>query len=309
MDWKWTPAAARRIIALMDTEVIPLITGGGGRLGQALAELMEEEYPAAVIATRDEIDITDYSRTLLEFDRIRPTHVINAASFTHVDGCEEDPVRADLANNIGARNAARASREIGARLIHVSTDLVFDGGLMRPYREEDPVGPLSAYGRTKLDGELAVTEETPEATILRASWFFGEGPGKFPDNFLAMIEQRKPLGLVADRWGTPTYIPDLAEAIIRMISIEHSGILHFTNLGEMTTRFHFVKRAAEKLGLDTSALRPLSHLEWKGDRAPRPINSSLDPSLFAGLAGWAPRTWEEAQDSFLRARAASGSTT
>lgn len=267
---------------------------------------MSEGYPSALFATRDELDVTDYWRLLSELERLSPSIVINAASFTQVDGCEDDPARADLANHIGARNVARAARQVGARLIHISTDLVFDGAIPRRYTEDDAAAPISVYGRTKLAGEKAVQAELPDATILRASWYFGEGKGKFPENFLSMIEQKKPLGLVADRYGSPTYIPDLAEAVVRLIPIEHRGILHFTNAGAVTTRYHFIKRAAERLGLDALSLRPLSHLEWRGDRAPRPINSALDPAEHARVTGWTPRSWEEAQDAWLRARAASG---
>jgi dTDP-4-dehydrorhamnose reductase len=263
---------------------------------------MADAYPAALFATRDELDVTDYWRLLSELERLEPTIILNAASFTHVDGCEDDPVRADLANHAGAANVARAARQIGARLLHISTDLVFDGALSRPYREDDATQPISVYGRSKLDGETAIRRELPGATILRASWFFGEGAGKFPENFLGMVERRKPLGLVADRTGSPTFIPDLAEAVVRLIPVDRPGVLHFTNLGGATTRFHFVRRAAERLGLDLSTLKPLSHLEWKGDRAPRPMNSALDPSEFIKVTGWRPRTWEEAQDAFLRSR-------
>jgi dTDP-4-dehydrorhamnose reductase len=281
---------------------LPLITGAGGRLGRALQDAAAETHPAAVFATRDELDVTDYWRLLAELERIRPTVVVNAASFTHVDGCEADPARAALANEAGARHVARACAQVGARLVHVSTDLVFDGALSRAHREDDPPAPLSIYGRTKLAGERAVAEELPEATILRASWFFGEGAGKFPENFLERLEAGRPLELVADRYGSPTYIPDLAEAIVRLLDMRYAGVLHFTNRGAATTRYHFVRRAAEEIGLDTSRLRPVSHVDWKGDLAPRPLNSALDPSLFARLTGLAPRTWEEAQDAYLAAR-------
>jgi len=287
-----------------NARIVPLVTGAGGRLGRALLQAMEDVYPAAIFATRDEIDVTDYWRLLSEMERLRPTVVINTASFTHVDGCEDDPDTADRVNHAGARNVARAAAQIGARVIHISTDLVFDGALSRPYGEEDPPAPLSVYGRAKLDGEEAVAREAPGATILRASWFFGEGAGKFPENFLAMIQSGKRVGLVADRYGTPTCIPDLAEAITRLVPIPHEGILHFTNLGEKTTRYHFVRIAAERMGLDLAPLSPLSHTEWKGDRAPRPLNSALDPSLFIRVTGWSPRTWEEALDAFVRSRAA-----
>lgn len=286
--------------------IVPLVTGAGGRLGRELQREMVDDYPGAIFATRDELDVTDYWRLISEIERLGPAVIVNAASFTHVDGCEDDPDRAALANHTGARNVARAAAQIGARLIHVSTDLVFDGAIDRHYREDDAPAPLSVYGRTKLDGERAIAEELPGATILRASWFFGAGAGKFPENFLSMLEAGKPLGLVSDRYGTPTYIPDLADAITRMLQVPHEGILHFTNRGGKTTRYHFVKLAAEKAGIDTSSLTPLPHTEWKGDRALRPLNSALDPSLFIRLTRFEPRTWEEALDAFVRARAASG---
>ena len=283
---------------------IPLVTGSAGRLGTALQDAMAREHPAAIFATRDEIDICDYWRLVAELDRLEPTVVINTASLTDVDGCEEAPALAEEVNHAGARNVARAAAQVGARVIHISTDLVFDGDLDRPYTEEDEPAPLSVYGRTKLAGERAVLEEAPGATILRASWYFGNGPGKFPENFLETIAAGEPLGLVADRYGTPTYLPDLAEAIVRLIGIPVDGVLHFTNRGGRTTRYHFILRAARSLELDLSCLHPLSHLSWRGDRAPRPLSSALDPSRFIELTGWAPRTWEEAQDAWLAQRQA-----
>jgi dTDP-4-dehydrorhamnose reductase len=263
---------------------------------------MADEYTATVFATRDELDITDYWRLISEFERLQPTVVINTASITDVDRCEDLSQLAEEVNHQGARNVARAAAQVGARVVHLSTDLVFDGALKRKYVEEDPAAPLSVYGWSKLAGERAVLEELPEATILRSSWFFGEGEGAFPENFLTMIAEGQPLGLVADRYGSPTSIPDLAEALKRLIPIPFQGLLHFTNLGEMTTRYDFILKAARRAGLDLSPLRPLSHLHWKGDRALRPLNSALDPSKFVKLTGWSPPTWEEALEAFLEAR-------
>ncbi len=285
---------------------VPLVTGAAGRLGEELQECMAELYPAAIYATRDELDITDPWRLESEFERLRPTVVVNAASMTHVDGCEDAADLAEEINHQGARNVARAAALAGARIIHVSTDLVFDGALKRKYTEDDSPAPLSVYGMSKLLGERAVQEEAPGATILRSSWFFGAGEGKFPENFLSLIAEGADLRLVADRFGTPTYIPDLARAITILISIPWEGVLHFTNLGDMTTRYHFILKAAKILGLDLAPLHPLSHLHWEGDKAPRPLNSALDPSKFVGITGWAPPTWEEALEAYLGSRGLSG---
>lgn len=278
---------------------IPLVTGSAGRLGTALQEIMSRRYPAAVFATRDELDISDEFRLVSEFDRLEPTVVINAASMTHVDGCEDSPEVADEINHRGAGHVARAAEQVGARVIQISTDLVFDGKLDRHYVEDDPAAPLSVYGRTKLEGEEAVRAASPGATILRASWYFGPGEGKFPANFIRKIEEGSPLSLVADRYGTPTYIPDLAEAITRLVEVPCEGVLHFTNRGAKTSRYHFILAAAKRLGLDLGPLHPVSHIQWKGDRALRPLNSALDPSRFIELTGWAPPTWEESLAAFL----------
>jgi len=286
-----------------DRTARPLILGAGGRLGSALQDAMESGFPAAVFATRAEVDVTDRWRLAAEIERLEPTVVVNAASFTHVDGCEDEPERAEEVNREGARHVARAARQAGARLVHVSTDLVFDGKLDRPYTEEDAPAPLSVYGRSKLAGEEAVLEEHPGASILRASWFFGAGEGKFPENFLELLAARKPLGLVNDRYGSPTYIPDLAEAIVRLLATPYEGVLHFTNGGERTTRYHFVARAAELAGIEAPTLSGISWREWTGDRAKRPLNSALDASRFASVTGWSPRTWDEALRAYAASRA------
>lgn len=285
---------------------VPLVTGSTGRLGEALQERMAEAYPAAIFATRDELDITDRWRLESEIERLQPTVIVNAAAITDVDGCEDRPEIADEINHVGAANVAKAAGALGTRVIHVSTDLVFDGALKRKYAEDDPPAPLSVYGRSKLLGEEAVRAAAPGSTILRSSWFFGSGEEAFPGRFLARIEEGSPLGLVADRWGSPTYIPDLAEAITRLIEIPFDGVLHFTNAGDMTTRYHLVFKAASMLKLDTTSLRPLSHMSWKGDRAPRPLNSALDPSRFIALTGWTPPAWEQSLESWARSRRPGG---
>ncbi len=285
-----------------DPTLSPLVLGAGGRLGRALQDAMAEECPAAVFATRTELDITDEWRLAAEVERLQPTVIINTASFTHVDGCELDAERANLVNDAGARHVARAARSVGARLIHLSTDFVFDGKLSRPYVESDATAPLSVYGKSKLAGEKAVAEECPGAVLLRASWFFGEGESKFPENFLRRIEKRQPLSLVSDRFGSPTYVRDLAEAIVRLLHVDLAGVIHFTNSGERTTRYHFMMRAARMAGLDFATVKPVPQHEWKRDRAPRPINSALDPSLFIRRTGWTPRSWEEALEAYLRSR-------
>lgn len=288
-----------------------LITGSHGRLGRALCDVLDEENnedgaPLDVIgATRDELDVTDYFRLCAEMERIEPGVVVNCAAFADVDACESERDRAERVNVAGARNVARAARGAGARLIHLSTDLVFDGAARRPYTESDVPRPLSHYAATKLAGELAVAEAHPEHLILRSSWFFGPRPShRFPESFIAMLAAGRPIRMVSDRLGSPTYLRDLSRAIGTLIRIPLTGVLHFANRGEPTSRYHFLQRLAERLGVPTASMRPIASAVWDGDVAPRPIFSALDPSRFTILTGQTSRGWEEALEEYVLERAA-----
>ncbi len=290
---------------------VPLITGSRGRLGRAVADVLEEEYgdafPGAVFATRDEIDLTDADRLRLEFERIRPTVVVNCAAAADVDGCEDRPEAAEAVNHAGARALARVAREAGARIIHLSTDMVFDGRCSppRPYTERDEPNPLSVYAATKLAGERAIAEENPDHTILRSSWFFGPWPpDRWPESYLTALRQGRLLRVVADRFGSPTYLRDLARAIATLIRVPCEGVVHFTNRGDPTTRYHVVLALARRLGIDTARLIPIPEEAWTGDRAVRPRYAALDTSRWEQVTGQRPRTWQEALDEYLEERSA-----
>ncbi len=285
-----------------------LITGTRGRLGRALCDVLEEEYaetlPDVVFATRDEIDLTDYFRVRAEFERIAPALVINCAAYADVDGCEIDKARARAANVDAARHVAAASRLVGARTIHVSTDLVFDGATDRPYREDDEVNPLSHYAQTKLEGERAVAEENADHTILRSSWFFGPWPtDRYPEVFLEKLRAAETVTIVADRIGSPTYLRDLARGLARLAMTPYRGLLHFANTGEPTSRFHCLQAIARRLGVDTQRLVAISSDEWTRDVAVRPIYSALDPSRYTEVTGHHPRTWIESIEEYVQERA------
>ncbi len=288
----------------------PLVTGSNGRLGRALQSVIEDEHAErlgdAIFATRDEIDITDYWRLRAELERVEPTVVVNCAAYAHVDGCETDRDLAGLVNTEGARQVARAAAAVGARLIHVSTDLVFDGRLAgsgRLYREDDVPNPLSHYAVTKLAGERAVHEEHPDALVLRSSWFFGPWPAnRFPESFLLGLERGESFRMVSDRLGSPTYLRDLARAIARLMEIPHSGILHFSNTGEPTSRFEVLKALALRLGVPTARLQPIPDALWTEDTAPRPLFSALDPSRYAEVTGDRPRPWNDTLDEYVSER-------
>jgi len=280
---------------------VPLITGCKGRLGRAITAIIEEEHadtmPAAVFATRDELDVTDYFRLRSEMERIAPTVVINCAAYAHVDGCETNRDLAELVNVEGAGHVARAAAAVGARIIHISTDLVFDGRQpepRRPYREDDPPNPLSHYAATKLAGEKAVAAENADHTILRSSWFYGPWPAeRYPESFLAALREGRRFSMVSDRLGSPTYLRDLARAVATLALTPFVGVLHFANGGEPTSRYHLLAMLAEHLGVPTVSMSPILDRDWKEDVAARPIFSALDASRYAALTGRTPRAWDE----------------
>jgi len=278
--------------------VQPVIVGAGGMLGQHLAEVLPETYPQAVCATRDEIDISDYWTTRWELERLHASVVINCAAFTDVDGSEAHEDRARLVNVDGAANLARACHAVGSRLIHLSTDFVFNGRATRPYTEEDAVDPLSAYGRSKLDGERAVAAESQDHLIVRVSWLYGPYGRNFVAAILAAARAGKPLRVVSDQHGTPTYTGDLASALTRLVGIGARGLLHFAQTG-VCSRFDYAREALRLAGLDVP-IEPITS-DSLSQPARRPAYSALDTSRYQALTGESPRRWEETLRDYLSA--------
>jgi len=279
--------------------VQPVIVGAGGMLGQHLTEILPETYPQAVCATRDEIDITDYWTMRWELERLRATVVINCAAYTDVDGAEAHEERARLVNVDGAGNLARACHAVGARLIHLSTDFVFNGRSTRPYTEEDRVDPLSAYGRSKLDGERAVAAEAQDHLIVRASWLYGPHGKNFVSAILGAARAGKPLRVVSDQHGTPTYTGDLASALTRLVAIGARGLLHFAQTG-VCSRLEYAREALLQAGLGGVNVEPITSDALAG-AAHRPAYSALDTARYRALTGETPRRWEETLGDYLSA--------
>ncbi|WP_279027653.1 dTDP-4-dehydrorhamnose reductase [Gibbsiella quercinecans] len=204
-----------------------LLTGSKGQLGSCF----QDRLPAGweVWATdSDTLDITDLDKVKQAVAQYQPNVIVNAAAYTAVDKAETEPELAALINATGPKNLALAAKEAGARLVHVSTDYVFDGKATSPYVETDATNPLGVYGQTKLDGELAVAEVLPEAIIIRTAWVFSEYGNNFVKTMLRLAKDRDTLGIVADQRGCPTYAGDIAQAIIDLLQKEaEGGIYHF----------------------------------------------------------------------------------
>jgi dTDP-4-dehydrorhamnose reductase len=210
-----------------------LITGGSGMLAHALVRALRARGKSAVAIDRAALDVTNAGAVRAAFDTHRPTLLLNCAAHTKVDLCEEQRELADAINGRAVGNLARAAREHGTTLVHYSTDFVFDGSGTRPYRPDDPVRPLSAYGRSKLLGEQQLREHAPDRwLILRTAWLYGQGGPCFPRTMVTLARQGKPLKVVGDQVGSPTLTDDLAAATLDLLDAGASGVWHATNRGQ-----------------------------------------------------------------------------
>jgi dTDP-4-dehydrorhamnose reductase len=269
-----------------------LILGAGGQLGTDLSLLL----PDAVALTREQLSVTDLPGLRAAIGRHRPDVVFNCAAYNPVDRAETEPELALAVNSEGAFNAAAACRSAGARLVHYSTNFVFDGRLERPYVESDPVGPLGAYARSKAEGERRVLGESPEALVIRtAALFGGQGSrakgGSFPDRILGAAREGRALTVVEDQKVNPTYTKDLAEASVTAAAAGMSGLLHLVAEG-CCGWDEFARAVLEECGVDW----PVESARTK-DAGPgmarRPLNGCMASERTAPLRPWreAVRDW------------------
>ena len=277
-----------------------VITGGGGMLAHALAAALRRRGVEPIVLSRDTLDITHESEARAALETIRPSVVLNCAAHTKVDLCEEQEDVAASVNGIGVGHLATAARDFSAKLVHYSTDFVFDGSSTRPYRPEDPVKPISAYGRSKLLGERAIQRINPPGwLVIRTAWLYGPGGPCFPQTMINAARAGKPLKVVADQVGSPTFTHDLADATLDLIDHDASGIWHLTNVGSVS--WHgFTAAILEEFGLKTD-LSETTSAEWKRLRptsATRPAYSVLDVEPFARLTGKPMRPWREALHAY-----------
>ncbi|HEY9163373.1 MAG TPA: dTDP-4-dehydrorhamnose reductase [Magnetovibrio sp.] len=243
----------------LDHAVRLLVFGETGQLSKALRDVAFPNEWKVTYVGRREADITDAGAVNAVVQRLAPNIVINTAAYTNVDGAESEQDLAYAVNRDGAANVARAATAQGAPIIHVSTDFVFSGAKDTPYLEDDPVGPVNVYGASKEAGERAVRDITPQHAIVRTAWLYSAGQRNFVTAILGHMSQKKTLQVVSDQIGSPTYAPDLAEALLAMAQQilgaqeKHYGTFHAANSGSVS-RFDFARaiQAAmtERLGKD-----------------------------------------------------------
>lgn len=246
-----------------------LITGARGQLGQDLALVFADHD--AVSLGRDQLDVGDRDRVLQVLGAVRPHAVVHAGAWTAVDLCESDPDRAFRTNALGTRNVAEGARLVGARVLYVSTDYVFDGTADRAYTEWDRPDPQSVYGRSKYGGEL---ELDPGSTIVRCSWVVGLHGSNMLKTVLRLADQHPVMKFVDDQRGCPTFTDDLAAMIRHLVVARLPGTFHVTNQGP-TTWFGFARGVLAAAGLDPERVSPCTTADMPRP-APRPANSVLD---------------------------------
>jgi dTDP-4-dehydrorhamnose reductase len=252
--------------------------GASGLLGKAL--MSEWGGDALTGLGSGDADIRDANSVDKIVRKIRPEWIVLAAAYTDVDGCESNQELAFAVNRDGAVNVAKAAANVGARLLFLSSDYVFDGNKTTPYEIGDAQNPQSVYGRTKAEAEIRLLELMPECCIVRTSWLFGIGGKCFPDTILKLAASRPELDVVNDQRGCPTYAVDLARAIIRLCRKNATGIVHATNAGDCTW-FDFAQEILHSAGLNTR-VRPVSS-ERMARPAPRPTYSVLSESRLHAL--------------------------
>jgi len=275
-----------------------LITGAAGQLGQALVPEACRQGWEVVATDVPELDITDFQVVWRELSRLRPGLVINAAAATRVDDLESDPDEALRVNALGPRNPSVACRRLGVKLIHLSTDYVFDGAKPGPYVEWDATGPLSVYGRSKLLGEEWVRQQCPDHFIVRTAWLYGVPGPNFVTAILARGRHLTPDGelkVVADQRGTPTSALALAPQLLALAATEAFGTYHATCQGE-TTWYEFAGLILETAGI-TVRVTPCTTAEYPRP-APRPANSVLENRLLRVAGLDCMPAWQAAYQQF-----------
>jgi dTDP-4-dehydrorhamnose reductase len=273
-----------------------LITGVTGKLGAKLVETLNDKHEIIGFGS-PELDIKNFNEVMTTVSRENPDLVVNAAAWTDVDGCALDPDKAVTINGFGAQNLAIAAYEVGAAILHISSNEVFDGKSRQPYREYDQPNPANAYGYSKYVGERSVIESNPRHYVIRSSWIFAHKGKNFVHAIINAARAKKPLRVVIDEVANPTYNDDLAEAITRLVDSGRYGTYHLTNDGTVS-RYQFARYILDKAGFASTPIEKISIHEWQRLSRP-PVYSGLANTLGRHI-GIRMRDWREAVDDFLQ---------
>lgn len=273
-----------------------LVTGATGMLGQDVVRTLRQRGHVCLGVGSKDFDLLDAQAVMREVCAFMPEAIVHCAAYTAVDQAESEPERCAAVNGLGTLNLVRAALNIGAKLLYISTDYVFDGAGNAPREATDRPGPLNVYGLSKLQGEEAVRGLMTRAFILRTSWVFGAGGRSFVSTMLRLGQERSTVRVVDDQRGAPTYTPDLARLIADMIVTDRYGVYHATNEG--CCSFAEFARAILQLSGSQCRVQAIPSAEYPC-AARRPLNSRLSKRSLdeAGFSRLPP--WEDALRRFL----------
>ena len=277
-----------------------LITGANGQLGTELHEILEREFPGQTLYTDvQELDLTNAKAVDSYVANNVITHIVNCAAYTAVDRAEEEKMLCAAVNTDAVKNLAMAADANGAKIIHISTDYVFDGTNHRPYRESDKVNPISQYGTTKRKGETLLLALAPQAIIIRTAWLYSAHGNNFVKTMLRLADSQPEIKVVCDQIGTPTFARDLARAVVKVLQSHQwvPGIYHFTDEGAASW-YDFAKAIFRIAGKDVK-VTPIPTEDYPTP-ASRPSYSILDRTRIKATYGIEIPHWEEALADCLR---------
>lgn len=277
-----------------------LITGANGQLGTELHEILEREFPGQTLYTDvQELDLTNAKAVDSYVANNEITHIVNCAAYTAVDRAEEEKMLCAAVNTDAVKNLAMAADANGAKIIHISTDYVFDGTNHRPYRESDKVNPISQYGATKRKGETLLLALAPQAIIIRTAWLYSAHGNNFVKTMLRLADSQPEIKVVCDQIGTPTFARDLARAVVKVLQSHQwvPGIYHFTDEGAASW-YDFAKAIFRIAGKDVK-VTPIPTEDYPTP-ASRPSYSILDRTRIKATYGIEIPHWEEALADCLR---------
>lgn len=285
-----------------------LIIGKNGQVSRSLHETLEAAGHNVVTTGRPDVDLRDPKSLTHAILTARPRIVVNAAAYTAVDRAEDDPEEAYAVNAAGAEAAAKAAADVGAEIVHFSTDYVFDGLKRTPYLETDPVAPLGIYGQSKRAGEERVAAANPKHVILRTAWVFSPFGNNFVKTMLRLNQERPEIRVVDDQHGNPTFAPDLAELVGKLVPIiaapspdpKFFGTFHAVNEGD-TTWFGFAQaiiEGAAARGSSHADVRPIGTKDYP-TKAQRPAYSILSTQKLRTVYGIGLRPWRESLSNCL----------
>ncbi len=272
-----------------------LLTGHKGQLGRTVLSLLTAHDVLGI--DLPEHDITNVTAFIALARDFRPALILHAAAMTNVDGCARDPALAYRANGMGTQHVARAAAEVGAEMLYVSTNEVFDGSATQPYHEWAATNPINAYGRSKLAGEWYTQHLLTRFYIVRTAWLYAAGGRNFPHRIIELADERGSLNVVTDEVGSPTYVVDMARALVALIETHAYGVYHLVNEGA-ASRYEFAQEILRLSGRARIPVLPIASADFQRASTP-PLYAPLANNAAAAL-GIRLRPWQEALAEFLQ---------